>query len=50
MLIPVMFFVERPADDFAHWPRPVYVGNVPGTEAVPVFAVPSQARYFPMMM
>ena len=50
MLILVLFFVERPADDFAHWLRCVYVGNVPGTEAVPVFAVPSQPRNFPMMM
>ncbi len=50
MLITVMFFVERPADDFVHWLRCVYVGNVPGTEAVPVFAVPSQPPYFPMMM
>ena len=47
--IPLMYFVERPADDVAHWLRPVYVGNVGTAFAMRIFALSAQPAEFALL-
>jgi hypothetical protein len=45
-----VFLVQRPSDDFVHWFRFVYVGNISDAAAIWILTASAESGYFPVMM